>query len=318
MQNSAVLNTAESRQDKMSRLMERKGFLGTVFLLPAVVYIIALVGVPFVIAIMFSLSDVTIGNTTLDYVGLRNFQIILRTPQFRRALSNSILFTVCAQICTIILANIVAQVLSQDFPGKKFARFLIMLPWATPISLGAIAWLWMLDSKFSPIDWVLQAVGLLGPGTLFGPNNHMVFLGNEGLAMASMILVHVWRMTPLASVILMAGLTSIPHDVIEQAAIDGAGWWRTLIAIKIPLVLPVMNIALLFGLIFTLSDMAVVYVMTRGGPVYYTQVLPVWSFLKGIEGGALGEGAAIALFLSPLLFIVIILVLRTTRRMEVI
>lgn len=296
---------------------DNERFLGTAFLLPAVLYIVALVGIPFFIAISFSISDVTTGSTEFEYVGFRNFASIMQTPQFRRALSNSILFAIVTQIFVIIGANIIAQVLAQDFRGKWVARLLIMMPWATPVALGTIAWLWMLDSKFSPLDWILQNLDLLGPGTVFGPRNHMVFLGRENLAMASVMLVHIWRLTPLASVILMAGLTSIPHDITDQANVDGASFWRTLFEIKLPLILPIMSIASLFSMIFTLSDMAVVYVLTRGGPVYYTQVLPVWAYFKGIEGSALGEGAAIALFLFPVLLAVVIFILRAVRRMEV-
>lgn len=302
---------------RFRHLADRKGFLGTLFLLPAVVYIVALVGVPFFLAIAFSLSDVTVGDTSLDFVGLENFRSIIETSQFQRALMNSFLFVIVAQVLIIVLATTLAQVLSQDFRGKRLARFLIILPWAAPISLGTIGWLWLLDSKFSPIDWVLQTVGLLGPGTLLGPGNHMIFLGREGLAMASVIMVQVWRMLPLSAVILLAGLTSIPQDILDQAAVDGAGFWRTFFRIKLPLILPIMSIVLLFGMIFTFGDIVVVYLLTRGGPVYYTQVLPTWAFFKGIEGGALAEGAAIALFLFPVLLAVAILVLRASRRMEV-
>lgn len=302
---------------RFRHLADRKGFLGTLFLLPAVVYIVALVGVPFFLAIAFSLSDVTVGDTSLDFVGLENFRSIIETSQFQRALMNSFLFVIVAQVLIIVLATTLAQVLSQDFRGKWLARFLIILPWAAPISLGTIGWLWLLDSKFSPIDWVLQTVGLLGPGTLLGPGNHMIFLGREGLAMASVIMVQVWRMLPLSAVILLAGLSSIDQDILDQAAVDGAGFWRTLFRIKLPLILPIMSIVLLFGMIFTFGDIVVVYLLTRGGPVYYTQVLPTWAFFKGIEGGALAEGAAIALFLFPVLLAVAILVLRASRRMEV-
>ena len=298
-------------------LLDREGFLGALFLLPAVVYIIALVGIPFFLAIAFSLTDVTVGDTGLDFVGLQNFRNVIKTPQFRRALVNSFLFTLIAQVLVIVLANILAVVLSQDFRGKWVARMLIILPWATPIALGTIGWLWLLDSKFSPFDWLLAQVGLLGPGTLLGPGKHMTFLGREGLAMASVMLVHIWRMLPLAAVILLAGLTSIDQDLIDQAEVDGASFWRIHFQVKIPLILPIMYVALLFGLIFTFSDMVVVFLLTRGGPVYYTQVLPVWAWFKGIDGGSLAEGAAIALFLFPLLLAVAILILRNVRRMEV-
>lgn len=299
-------------------LADSERALGGIFLFPALVYIIGLVAVPFFVAIAFSLSDVTVGDTSLDFVGLRNFQNVIQTPQFRRALLNTVLFTVISQFFIILLANILAVVLAQDFHGKWFARMLIMLPWATPIALGTIGWKWLLDSKFSTFDWILVQLGLLGsPDALLGPGSHMTFLGREYLAMASVILVHVWRTLPLAAVILMAGLTSIDRELIDQAEVDGASFLRIHMQVKIPLVLPILYIALLFGLIFTFTDMTVVFILTRGGPVYYTQVLSVWAYFKGIDGGSLNEGAAIALFLFPVLLAVAILLLRTARRLEV-
>jgi multiple sugar transport system permease protein len=301
-------------------LFDRERVLGALFLAPAVVYIVALVAIPFFIAIAFSLSDVTVGNTDLNYVGLKNFRSILdpeTMPQFRRSLLNSFLFTLVSQALIIVLANILAVVLSEDFRGKWIARFLIIMPWATPISLGVIGWKWLLDSKFAPIDWVLVQLGLLGPDTLLGPGSHLNFLGREGLAMASVILILVWRNLPLAAVILLAGLTSIDRDILDQAEVDGAGYWRIHFRVKIPLVLPILYIALLFSLILTFGDIVVVFVLTTGGPIYYTHVLATWAYRVGIEAGSLGQGAAIALFLLPMLLAVAILVLRMVRRMEV-
>jgi len=302
---------------RLQYLTDRQGFLGTVFLMPAVMYILLLVAIPFFLAIAFSLSDVTVGDTSLDYVGLENFRRVLETPQFRRALLNSFIFTLTAQLIVIILANILAVIFYEDFPGKWIARMLIIMPWATPISLGTIGWLWIFDSKFSPIDWVLQQLGLLGPDTLLGPGKHLNYLGREELAMVVVIFIHVWRMLPLATVILLAGLSSIDKDLIDQAEVDGATFWRIHTRIRIPLLFPIMSIALLFGMIFTFGDMVVVFVLTRGGPVYYTQVLPTWAWFKGIDGGNLSEGAAVALFLFPLLLVVAIFMLRSASRSEV-
>lgn len=316
-----MANTPEQKSnwtDRFRYWSDQEGLLGTLFLFPAVAYIVALVGIPFLIAVAFSFTNVTAGNTRLNFIGLDNFQAILQTPQFLQSLRNTISFTIISQIIIIILANILAVVLSMDFKGKWFARFLIMLPWATPIALGTIGWLWLLDSKFSPIDWTLRYLHLLGePDALLGGQRNLFYLGRLELAKASIILVYVWRMLPLSAVILMAGLTSIPQDILDQADVDGAGFWRILFQIKLPLILPIMSIAVLFSIIFTVGDMAVVYVLTSGGPVYYTQILPTWAFYKGIESGALAEGAATALFLFPVLLAVAILVLRFSRRTEV-
>jgi multiple sugar transport system permease protein len=135
--------------------------------------------------------------------------------------------------------------------------------------------------------------------------------------MASIILVHVWRLLPLATVIVLAGLTSIPQDIHDAAEVDGAGFWRHLFVITIPLVLPILLVALLFGIVFTFTDMIVIFVLTRGGPYDSTQVLASWAYFTGIDGGDLAEGSAIALFLFPLLVAVAVVFLRLARRTEV-
>jgi multiple sugar transport system permease protein len=298
-------------------LTDKERLLGPLMLTPAVLYILLLVGFPLLVAVAFSLSDVTIGDTSIDFVGLENFKNVVKTPQFRRALVNTFVFTVGAQLVIIVLANVLALLLAEDFRGKWLARVLIILPWATPISLGVLGWLWLLDSKFSPIDWVLVQIGLLGPDTLLGPGRHMTFLGREYLAMGSVMVVHVWRLLPLSAVILLAGLTSIDQELIDQAQVDGASGLRTYLQIKLPLITPIMAIASLFAFILIFTDLVVVFVLTRGGPIYYTQVLSMWSYNKGIEGGALAEGAAIALFFAPVLLVAAILILRSVRQIEV-
>lgn len=316
MRESAVGSKIASKRPRY--LADKKGLLGSLFLLPAVVYIVALVAIPFIIAIAFSIADVTAGDTSLDYVGLENYGRIIKTPEFQQSIRNTLIFTIISQFITIVLANILAVVLSSDFRGKWFARMLIILPWATPVSLGTVGWLWLLDSKFSPIDWVLRYANLLGsPDALLGVQKNLYYTGNTELAKASIILIYVWRMLPLSAVILLAGLTSISKDLLDQAEVDGAGFWRSLFQIKLPLILPIMSIALLFSMIFTFGDMTVVYVLTRGSPVYYTHILPTWAYIKGIESGALAEGAAIALFLFPVLLAVAVMMLRSARRSEV-
>ncbi|MBI3091123.1 MAG: sugar ABC transporter permease [Candidatus Tectomicrobia bacterium] len=278
---------------------------------PAVIYIAALIGMPFFLALFYSFSNITVGTEELHFVGLKNFRAILDTPGFQVALKNSFIFTFVSQAIVLILAKILALSLVRDFRGKWVVRLLIILPWVAPISLGAIGWLWMLDSIYSIVNWGLRAVGI------FGPSTWPIWLGLPKLAMASVIAVHVWRLLPLATIILLAGLTSIPRDIQEAAAADGARFWRQLFEITIPMVLPIMGVAVLFGIVFTFTDMIVIFVLTRGGPFDSTHVLASLAFFTGIEGGDLAEGAAIALFLFPLLVAVAFLMLRLARRSEV-
>lgn len=291
-------------------LADRESFLAKAFLLPSIVYIIALVGVPFFLAIGFSFSDVTSGDPSFDWVGLRNYRAIFDDPVFWRSLFNTVIFTVVSMVLIVVLGKVLANILVANFRGKWLVRMAVLLPWATPVALSAIAWLWLLDNVFSPIDWMLRQIGYLGPG------ENMYWLGKPGLAMASVIAVHVWRLVPLAAVIVMAGLVSIPKDIEDAARVDGAGFWRRMFGVTVPLTMPVIAVAGLFGAILTFTDMAVVYVLTRGGPTNSTQVLASWAFFTGIQGGDVGQGAAIALFLFPLLLAAAIAILRSVRRSE--
>jgi multiple sugar transport system permease protein len=292
-------------------LADRDGVLARLMLLPAVAYILALVAVPFVLAIAYSFSDVTAGDPSYDFVGLENYRANWRDPVFGRSLWNTFLFTAVTMLLTVVLANILALVLKADFRGKWGVRFLVLLPWTTPAALGAIAWVFMLDSLLSPIDWILWQLGLLEDG------RHMVWLGRSGLAQASVIGVQVWRLVPLAAVIILAGQTAIPDDINDAAAVDGAGFWRRLWEVTLPLTLPVIAVAVLFGAIITFTDMSLVRVLTNGAPVNETQVLASWAYVKGVDGGNLAQGAAVAVFLLPLLLAATIAILRVVRRWEV-
>ncbi|HKW93080.1 MAG TPA: sugar ABC transporter permease [Methylomirabilota bacterium] len=291
--------------------MDRPRWLGSLMIAPAVVYILLVVGVPFFLALYYSFTNITAGSRTLEFVGLRNFSGIIDSPKFLTALRNTFVFAIGSQVLVIVLATTLALALMKDFRGKWLIRLLILLPWVAPMSLGSIGWLWILDSIYSVINWTLQAAGLIGA------DNWPMYLGRPYLAMASVIGVHVWRLLPLATVILLAGLTSIPREIHDAAQVDGAGAWRQLFQITLPLVRPIMLVATLFGLIFAFTDMIVIFVLTRGGPYDTTQVLSTLAFFTGIQGGDLAEGAAIAVFLFPVLLAVAVVFLRIARRAEV-
>jgi multiple sugar transport system permease protein len=293
------------------RLLDRKESLGSILLAPAIIYIFALIGLPFLMAIYLSLSNATAGGDSFSFVGLRNFISILNSGVFLRALWNTFVFAFCSQLLVLVLAKTLALALNKAFPGKSVIRFLILLPWVAPITLGTIGWKWMYDSLYSVVNWTLQAVGIFGPGTW------PMWLGEPNLAMISVILVHVWRTLPFAAVIILAGLSAIPQEVLDAASVDGANYWQRLFHVTIPLLMPILCVTMLFGIVFTFTDMSVIYVLTRGGPYDTTQVLGSLAFFVGIIGGDLAEGAAISLFLFPMLAIVAIFMLRLARRTEV-
>lgn len=301
---------------KTRHFLDRDEVLAPLLVLPAGLFIVLFVGFPFVMSFIYSISNVTVGNPNFKIVGLRNFIDIVEDPVFRTSLLNTIIFTVVSVGLVVVLAHILAELLLRNFRGKWLIRFLLMLPWTAPIALGAIGFLWFLDSVFSPIDWLLRMLGLLGkPDALFGPASNLYWLGRPGLAMASVILVHVWRLLPLATVILIAGMNSIPRELVEAAEMDGAGYFRRLFHINLPLLFPVIGVTVLFATFFTFTDMTVVWVLTRGGPPpHATQVLASLAFLKGIQGGDLAQGASIAIFFFPVLAGLAIMVLRLAKK----
>ncbi len=297
---------------RVHHLLDREEVLGPLMLSPLMIYLVALIGLPLVLVFVYAFSDATTGAEGFSFVGLQTFQKTLDDPVFRVALRNTVVFTVIAQLVVIVLATILGFVLSADFRGRWFVRFLVLLPWTTPIALSALAWLWMLDSLFSPFNWILGQFHVVDVGT------PVAWLGQDNLAVTSVVALNAWRTLPLAAVILMAGLTSIPPELNEQAEVDGAGFWRRFFDITLPLLAPIMMVAILFGIVATFTDMAAVYILTRGGPGESTQVLGSWSFITGIQGGSLAQGAAIGIFMFPVLLGVCILMLRRASRVDVV
>ena len=292
-------------------LLDSERLLGPALMAPAVVYLILVVGYPLVLSFVYAFSDATTGSQSLHFVGFQTFIAAVRDPVFLTTLRNTFVFTAISQALVVIFSTILAFVLTASFRGRWFVRFLVLLPWTTPVALSAVIWLWMLDSIFSPFDWFAQLLHIVPPG------GHIVFLGQSDLAMGSVIALQTWRILPLATVILMAGLSAIPAEVSDAAEVDGAGFWRRLFGITLPLLSPVMTVALLFGIVFTFTDMAAVFVLTGGGPGNATQVLASWAFYKGINGGNLAVGAADALIMFPVLLGLAAILLRIASRAEV-
>jgi len=277
------------------------------------IYVLAVIGLPFTLAVVYAFSDIKVGSVGYHFVGLQNFKSILHSATFLRALYDSFIFTVGSQILVLVGSTLLALALEKKFRGRGLVRFLMLLPWVAPVSIGAIGWKWILDSLYSVINWVLVRVPIFHLDKFNPPQ----WLGEPALAMASVIVVHTWRLLPFSTVILLAGLSAIPKEIPEAAEIDGAGFWRKMFQINIPMLLPILNVALLFGIVFTFTDMTVVYILTRGGPYDTTQVVPSLAFFTGVLGGDLSEGAAISLFMVPILVIVAYFMLRAANRSEV-
>ena len=306
-----VAVAARGKVRRRRTLFEGRRVLATVLIAPAVVFIVVLVGGPLLLAVYLSMTDAVGGTLSGQWVGLDNFRAAWEDPNFRRALRNTFLFTIISQAIVLVCAGLIAHALTKPIRGRWILRFLIILPWAAPVPLSTIGWLWIYDSLFSVVNWVAKQLHLVDQ---FNPPQ---WLGDPTLALAAVISVHAWRIIPFAVVIFLAGLASIPSEVDDAAKVDGAVGLRKFWYVTLPLQLPIATVALLFGIVFTATDMTVVYILTQGGPFNSTQMLTSWAYFVGIRGGSLGEGAAVSLFLLPLLVIVAVLMLRFARKVEV-
>jgi len=308
-----ALAAARPRGRRWRDVFERPGVLASVLISPAVVFVLVLVGGPLILAIGLSFTNATSGELHGKWVGLANFRNEWSNPSFQHAVWHTFQFTFISQAIVLVGAGLLAHALSKNFRGKWFLRFLILLPWAAPLALSLMAWKWMFDTSYSIFNWTLVHLNLVDK---VDPPQ---YLAESKLAIGSVIAVHAWRILPFALVIFLAGLASIPKEVDDAAAIDGATGFRKFWSVTLPLQLPIATVALLFGIVFTATDMAVVYILTQGGPPpsFSTEMVTTWAYKTGIESGSLGPGAAISLFLLPVLAVVTILMLLFARKAEV-
>ncbi len=303
----ATLARGVTVQRSLAHRLRAPKYAGYLLVLPAIVYVLALIGFPLVLGVWYSLTDTTVARPG-TFIGLQNFVDVARDPTFRLAARNTLVIGVIATAAKITLSVALAFLMLGAFPGRGIMRVLFVLPWTIPIALSTIAYKWMFHSQYSVVNWILVNLGIVDQG--------IQWLGTPVPAMAAVVFVSTWRAVPFGAITVLAGLTAIPTEVVEAARIDGAGWWARFTKVIVPIIAPILFIALLFDLIFTLTELTVVFILTGGGPVDQTQVLANYALQVGVSGTQLGQGAAIALYMLPVLLILTILSLRHIAKRE--
>jgi multiple sugar transport system permease protein len=290
----------------LAQVLQREHVLGYLLVLPAVLLLVVLVAYPFIIALWLSLTDAYVGRNG-HFIGLRNFLTLFMEDEiFRQTLRNSIIFTASAVAVKSVLGLSLALLLAQDLRLKRLIRGAVLLPWVIPTALSTLGWWWMFDSLYSVINWTLLHLGVIDKG--------IQWLGTPHLAMIAVITVNVWRGLPFYAITLLAGLMSINPEFYEAAETDGAGAWARFRHITLPLLRPVLAVVILFSTILTFADFNIVYVLTRGGPINSTHLFATLAYQVGLQAGKIGEGSAIALFMFPVLAVIVYLQLHYARR----
>jgi multiple sugar transport system permease protein len=278
---------------------------------PAMLYMLVLLGYPFFMALYFSLSNASVEDSDSAFVGFKNYANVIGDAQFQKALLDSFIFTFGSAVLKGILGTSLAFLLLRHFPARKVIRGFLMLPWTLPVALSVLAFKFgMFDPQFSVVNWVGAHLGLIHSPY---PN----WLGDPVYAMIAVMSVNVWRGFPFTAIIVLAGLTSIPTDIVDAAKVDGANWWQRWNRVMVPMIAPILFVGLTFDIVFTFTDLSVVYLLTNGGPINATETLPTLAFRTGVLGGDLARGSAIALFMLPLLVFLVAFMLRSLRRREI-
>ena len=297
MADVAVPRRPAARRPLLERIEQSRGALGFIFMLPAAVLLLLFLAYPLGLGVWLGFTDERIGRSGI-FIGLENYQYLWSDSVFWLSVFNTLLYTITASVLKFGLGLWLALILNEHLPFKAFFRAIVLLPWVVPTVLSAIAFWWIYDAQFSILSWVLIQFGWID-----SPIN---FLGDPTNARASVIAANIWRGIPFVAITLLSGLQTIPPSLYEAATLDGATPWQRFRFVTLPMLTPIIAIVMTFSVLFTFTDFQLIYVLTRGGPVNATHLMATLSFQRGISGGNLGEGAAIAVAMIPFLLAAIL------------
>lgn len=276
-------------------MLKEERWYGYSMVAPAVIIIVAVVGFPLVYSFFLAMSDKVIGQPA-HFIGFANFAKLMRDETFRITIFNSVIYTIAAVSGKAGLGLLLALILFHIHRGRKIFRGLVMIPWAIPLSIAGIAWMWMYEPMFSVINRTLLSLGLI--------RTPIPWLIHPFYARVAVIITTIWRGLPFYSLTFLAALMAIPQNFLDSAKIDGAGAVRRFFYITIPLASPLLLIATLFSVMMTVAHFDIVWTLTGGGPLNQTHIFATFSYVEGLRSGELGYGAAASLFIFPFLAVV--------------
>jgi multiple sugar transport system permease protein len=288
-------------------LLERESSLGVILMLPGALLLMVFMAYPFFLGIWLSLTDSGIGRVG-HYIGLRNFVDLIGDSIFLQTTRNTFIYAMVTVPFKAALGLGLALVLNNRMRFSNPVRAAVMMPWIVPTALSTLGWFMIFDPVFSPISWLLRHFGLI--------SKNINFLGDPNLAIASVCFANIWRGTPFFGIIILAGLQAVPAELQEAAAIDGAGMWNRFVHVTVPHIKGVVLIAGLLSIIWTFADFQLIYVLTKGGPANQTHIFGTYAYQIGLAATEIGMGAAIALYMFPILSVFAFLLLVYLRREE--
>jgi multiple sugar transport system permease protein len=302
--NTAILEG--NRRGGLHRLMQRKSTIAFLMALPLIGLLGVLVAYPAGYAVWLSMLN----KSMTKFVGFGNFEFLFKRATFWDVFFQSCLFAISAVIFKAIIGFVVAHFV-HNIPtkGQRKWRGMLLVPWVIPPAMSTLAWLWLFDPSYSAINWVLMHFGI----------DRIPWTGEANWARFAVILVNIWVGAPFFMIMYLAALKSVPEQLYEAASIDGATWWQRIWYVTLPMMRNIIAITALFSLIVTFANFDIVRILTAGGPLNATHLFATWAFKVGIESGDIPLGAAVSLFMVPILAVAAAFILRdiTKRGSEV-
>jgi len=279
----------------------RRSTIAFLMTLPLILLIAILVVYP----AFYSLHLATLNKSMQHFVGFGNFTFLFRRETFWMVVRQSCLFAITAVIFKALIGFIVAHFV-HNVPGKSQRKWrgMLLVPWVIPPAMSCLAWLWLFDPSYSAFNWILAQFGIAP----------VPWLGDASWARFSVILVNIWIGSPFFMIMYLAALKSVPEQLYEAAEIDGANWWQRMRYVTLPMMRNIIAITALFSLIVTFANFDIVRILTSGGPIDRTQLFATWAFWLGIQSNDLPLGAAVSLFMVPILTVVAVFILRDINR----
>jgi multiple sugar transport system permease protein len=292
---------ARPRRSGMQRLARRRSTIAFLMCLPLIVVIGCLVIYPAFYSIFLSMLN----KSQTRFIGLGNFTYLLSRDVFWMVVWQSTVFALSAVFFKALIGLITAHLINNlPTKGQRKWRGMLLVPWVIPLALSTLGWWWMFDPTHSALNWIVTGLGF----------EEIPWLSNPYWARFSVILVNVWYGAPFFLIMYLAALKSVPEQLYEAAAIDGANAWQKFVHITLPMMRNIMAITILFSLIVTFANFDIVQIMTAGGPRNMTHMFATYAFLLGIRSGDLPLGAATSLFMFPILAIAAVFILRGVRK----
>ena len=288
---------AVARRGGLQRFMRRRSSTALLMCLPLILIVSCLIIYPAFYSIYLSMLN----KAQTRFIGLSNYTYLLSRDVFWMVVRQSAIFALSAVFFKALIGLVTAHLINNlPTKGQRKWRGMLLVPWVIPLALSSLSWWWLFDPTHSGFNYILTSLG-------FG---EIAWLSDPYWARFSVILVNVWYGAPFFLIMYLAALKSVPEQLYEAAAIDGANAWQKFIHITLPMMKNIMAITILFSLIVTFANFDIVRILTAGGPLDHTHIFATWAFRVGIEGSDIPLGASVSLFMVPILAVAAIFILR--------